>query len=159
MSDFHPDLWNPAWNVETILTGLLSFMTGDEPTTGSIQTSYETKKKFAQSSLEWNMSKNPKFKEQFPELVEENARRLKARDLKNAREISKKNAVQSNSSAQVQAATVNVDLNNMDPEDRIRYLAALSKGKGPGHVGSTFSYWVYYILGIALVLGFFKLAN
>lgn len=26
ISDFHPDLWNPAWSVATILTGLLSFM-------------------------------------------------------------------------------------------------------------------------------------
>lgn len=26
MSDFHPDTWNPAWSVSTILTGLLSFM-------------------------------------------------------------------------------------------------------------------------------------
>ncbi|CAG7831905.1 unnamed protein product [Allacma fusca] len=26
ISDFHPDTWNPAWSVGTILTGLLSFM-------------------------------------------------------------------------------------------------------------------------------------
>ena len=26
MSDYHPDTWNPAWSVSTILTGLLSFM-------------------------------------------------------------------------------------------------------------------------------------
>lgn len=26
ISDFHPDNWNPAWSVSTILTGLLSFM-------------------------------------------------------------------------------------------------------------------------------------
>lgn len=25
-TDFHPDTWNPAWSVSTILTGLLSFM-------------------------------------------------------------------------------------------------------------------------------------
>lgn len=28
ISDFHPDTWNPAWSVSTILTGLLSFMVG-----------------------------------------------------------------------------------------------------------------------------------
>ena len=28
ISDFHPDTWNPAWSVATILTGLLSFMVG-----------------------------------------------------------------------------------------------------------------------------------
>lgn len=26
ISDYHPDTWNPAWTVSTILTGLLSFM-------------------------------------------------------------------------------------------------------------------------------------
>ena len=26
MSDFHAEMWNPGWNVETILIGLLSFM-------------------------------------------------------------------------------------------------------------------------------------
>ena len=26
ISDYHPDTWNPAWSVSTILTGLLSFM-------------------------------------------------------------------------------------------------------------------------------------
>ena len=26
ISDFHPDTWNPAWSVSTILIGLLSFM-------------------------------------------------------------------------------------------------------------------------------------
>lgn len=26
ISDYHPETWNPAWNVSTILTGLLSFM-------------------------------------------------------------------------------------------------------------------------------------
>jgi len=26
ISDFHPDTWNPAWSVSTILTGMLSFM-------------------------------------------------------------------------------------------------------------------------------------
>lgn len=59
ISDFHPDTWNPAWSVGTILTGLLSFMVGDvtimmcrsvniyqlyfqlesSPTLGSIETS------------------------------------------------------------------------------------------------------------------------
>ena len=26
MSDYHPESWNPAWSVETLLVGLLSFM-------------------------------------------------------------------------------------------------------------------------------------
>ena len=31
ISDFHPDTWNPAWSVSTILTGLLSFMVRNVP--------------------------------------------------------------------------------------------------------------------------------
>lgn len=38
MSDYHPELWVPAWSVATILTGLLSFMLEDTLTTGSITT-------------------------------------------------------------------------------------------------------------------------
>lgn len=29
MTDFHPESWNPAWSVDTILTGLLSFFLSD----------------------------------------------------------------------------------------------------------------------------------
>ncbi|KAK6028635.1 ubiquitin--protein ligase [Ostertagia ostertagi] len=32
ISDFHPDTWNPAWTVSTIITGLLSFMNDTAPT-------------------------------------------------------------------------------------------------------------------------------
>eukprot|EP00106_Octopus_bimaculoides_P020961 XP_014788403.1 PREDICTED: ubiquitin-conjugating enzyme E2 J2-like [Octopus bimaculoides] len=39
ISDFHPDTWNPAWSVSTILTGLLSFMLEKSPTLGSLETS------------------------------------------------------------------------------------------------------------------------
>ncbi|KAF3347950.1 Glutathione reductase [Verticillium dahliae VDG2] len=36
ISDFHPKSFNPAWEVSTILIGLLSFMTSEEMTTGSV---------------------------------------------------------------------------------------------------------------------------
>ncbi len=39
ISDFHPDTWNPAWSVSTILTGLLSFMVENTPTSGSTESS------------------------------------------------------------------------------------------------------------------------
>ena len=39
MSDYHPESWNPAWNVQTIIIGLISFMCTDERTTGCIVTS------------------------------------------------------------------------------------------------------------------------
>lgn len=54
ISDFHPKSFNPAWEVSTILVGLLSFMTSDEITTGSISTSTQEKKALAARSRWWN---------------------------------------------------------------------------------------------------------
>lgn len=70
MSDYHPKTWNPAWSVSTILTGLLSFMLEDTPTTGSIVTSKKDKKDFAIKSKEYNRN-DPKFRNIFPELCGE----------------------------------------------------------------------------------------
>ncbi|KAI8098419.1 ubiquitin-conjugating enzyme/RWD-like protein [Gilbertella persicaria] len=67
MSDFHPSSWNPSWSIATILNGLLSFMVGDEATTGSIKTGVHEKKMYAARSHLWNI-RNPKFREVFPEL-------------------------------------------------------------------------------------------
>ena len=39
MSDYHPESWNPSWSVSTILKGVLSFMLGDEVTTGAVEAS------------------------------------------------------------------------------------------------------------------------
>lgn len=52
ISDFHPRSFNPAWEVSTILIGLLSFMTSDEMTTGSIS-STETERKYLASRTRW----------------------------------------------------------------------------------------------------------
>lgn len=70
ISDFHPDTWNPAWSVSTILTGLLSFMLEESPTLGSITTTAETKKRLAQSSLSFNVA-DKMFVELFPEMTAE----------------------------------------------------------------------------------------
>lgn len=72
MSDYHEESWNPSWSVATILTGLLSFMTGTERTTGSIETTKATKLKLAAESRAYNAKMNPIFKEVFPELYQEN---------------------------------------------------------------------------------------
>ncbi len=37
MSDYHPNTWNPAWSISTILTGLLSFMVGSAIREGSVR--------------------------------------------------------------------------------------------------------------------------
>ncbi|KAG4096138.1 ubiquitin-conjugating enzyme/RWD-like protein [Neocallimastix lanati (nom. inval.)] len=67
MSDYHPGLWNPQWSVSTILTGLLSFMLEDKPTTGSINTTTEEKIRLSKNSHYYNIN-NPVFRKVFPEL-------------------------------------------------------------------------------------------
>ncbi|KAF8388664.1 hypothetical protein HHK36_025344 [Tetracentron sinense] len=97
MSDFHPESWNPMWSVsrsyilhcvfvfldsacpvykllsiretQLILTGLLSFMMDDSPTTGSVSTTVVEKQQLAKASLAFNC-KSPIFKKMFPEYVE-----------------------------------------------------------------------------------------
>ncbi|XP_053989113.1 ubiquitin-conjugating enzyme E2 J2-like [Hylaeus anthracinus] len=69
ISDFHPDTWNPAWSVSTILIGLLSFMVEKSPTLGSINTTDYEKKQLAIQSLEYNL-KDKMFCDLFPETVE-----------------------------------------------------------------------------------------
>ncbi|KAF2396240.1 putative ubiquitin-conjugating enzyme Ubc6 [Trichodelitschia bisporula] len=54
ISDFHPKSFNPAWGISTILNGLLSFMTSDEMTTGSVRASSQERKIFAARTRWWN---------------------------------------------------------------------------------------------------------
>ncbi|PIA17670.1 ubiquitin-conjugating enzyme E2 J2 [Coemansia reversa NRRL 1564] len=67
MSNFHPDTWNPAWSVSTILNGMLSFMVEEEATTGSIRASTADRKALARKSHKINLA-NKMFRELFPEL-------------------------------------------------------------------------------------------
>ncbi|CAI9753695.1 unnamed protein product [Fraxinus pennsylvanica] len=64
-SDYHPESWNPTWSVSIILTGLLSFMMDSNPTSGSVMTTVEEKKRLAKASLAFNCKK-PTFKKLFP---------------------------------------------------------------------------------------------
>lgn len=54
ISDFHPKSFNPAWEVSTILLGVLSFMTSEEVTTGSISATDLERKKLAARTRWWN---------------------------------------------------------------------------------------------------------
>jgi len=69
MSDFHPGSWNPAWSIETILTGLLSFMLSDEITTSAVKGTAEQKIAYAKASHAHNC-RNPKFRTIFPEYAQ-----------------------------------------------------------------------------------------
>ncbi|XP_076472232.1 ubiquitin-conjugating enzyme E2 J2-like isoform X2 [Babylonia areolata] len=70
ISDFHPDTWNPAWSVSTILTGLLSFMLENTPTLGSMETSTATKRQLAAQSGPFNLN-DKIFCELFSEVAED----------------------------------------------------------------------------------------
>ncbi|KAI1373125.1 ubiquitin-conjugating enzyme [Hypoxylon crocopeplum] len=94
ISDFHPRSFNPAWEVSTILIGLLSFMTSEEMTTGSVSATANERTLFAARSRWWNSTgggshakANPaqkgnvkagdggaKFRAEWPELDKENWR-------------------------------------------------------------------------------------
>ncbi|KAL9102165.1 MAG: hypothetical protein Q9163_002665 [Psora crenata] len=54
ISDFHPKSFNPAWEVSTILIGLMSFMTSDEMTTGSLGATDAERRWYAARSRWWN---------------------------------------------------------------------------------------------------------
>ncbi|KAI9229060.1 MAG: ubiquitin-conjugating enzyme/RWD-like protein [Piptocephalis tieghemiana] len=70
MSEFHPNLWNPAWSVATILNGLLSFMCSEESTSGSVIATKAQRRALALSSWNYNRSKSL-FCEIFSELCDE----------------------------------------------------------------------------------------
>lgn len=101
ISDFHPKSFNPAWEVSTILLGLQSFMTSEEMTTGSLSGTEAERRVFAARTRWWNSTGGgssartipglnvagsngrgfgairngdggKKFREQWPELDEEN---------------------------------------------------------------------------------------
>lgn len=92
MSDYHPDTWNPAWSVLTILTGLLSFMTGTEQTTGLIVTSDSVKRKLAADSKAWNLAENTRFGATFPDLAKRNAVDIAAAKAQREHEVAMQSA-------------------------------------------------------------------
>ncbi|KAL7843551.1 hypothetical protein AOLI_G00250630 [Acnodon oligacanthus] len=79
ITDFHPDTWNPAWSVSTILTGLLSFMVEKGPTLGSIETSDYTKRQLSAQSLAFNLKDNV-FCDLFPDVVDEIRQKQKTQE-------------------------------------------------------------------------------
>lgn len=70
MSDYHPESWNPAWSVNTILVGLMSFMCSNEIATGAMNTTTAQKRRYTERSAQWNLD-NTRFCENFPHLVDD----------------------------------------------------------------------------------------
>jgi len=69
-TNLHPECWNPAWTIETILTGFLSFMTSNENTYGSVPgpLNHEQIKQRAKESRKWNSLELPAFRSEYPHL-------------------------------------------------------------------------------------------
>ncbi|KAI1810532.1 ubiquitin-conjugating enzyme [Poronia punctata] len=103
ISDFHPRSFNPAWEVSTILIGLLSFMTSDEMTTGSVSATARERRMYAERTRWWNSTgggshvKNPaqkgnvkagdggaKFRSEWPEVDKENWRWMTEKNINTA---------------------------------------------------------------------------
>jgi ubiquitin-conjugating enzyme E2 J2 len=70
MSDFHPETWNPMWRIETLLVGLVSFMTTDDASVGTIKTSNGEKIVYASRSIEANKN-NEVVMELFPNFMKD----------------------------------------------------------------------------------------
>ena len=72
MSDYHPETWSPAWRIDTILIGLLSFMLDpeDPSTVGGLHDSAEERRALALSSFEWHVKHDKVFCTLFPELID-----------------------------------------------------------------------------------------
>ncbi|QLG74823.1 hypothetical protein HG535_0H01500 [Zygotorulaspora mrakii] len=162
MSDYHPNTWNPSWSVSTILNGLLSFMTSDEATTGSIATTDQQKKVLAKRAIEYNTYQNVRFKLVFPDIIEENMKEIEDRkanggdqDTNSKDEDFKQDAI---ARAAKEKAIALEDI--LDPEDRIRAEQALEeihlKGKKDDKESQNSSSLIY--VGVALLLFFLGLS-
>ncbi|KAL1953593.1 hypothetical protein VTO42DRAFT_2574 [Malbranchea cinnamomea] len=66
ISDFHPKSFNPAWEVSTILIGLLSFMTSEEMTTGSVRATEAERRLYAARSRWWNSTGGGSYSKDIP---------------------------------------------------------------------------------------------
>ncbi|KAF0760232.1 Uncharacterized protein FWK35_00015303 [Aphis craccivora] len=85
ISDYHPETWNPAWSVSTILTGLLSFMLENKKTGGGIDMTDDERRQLAALSLESNIQ-DENFCELFPELTMKILKEIEKRNLDKANE-------------------------------------------------------------------------
>ncbi|XP_055530414.1 ubiquitin-conjugating enzyme E2 J2 [Wyeomyia smithii] len=145
ISDFHPDTWNPAWSVATILTGLLSFMLETTPTLGSCESTIYEKRKHARRSLAFNM-KNEVFRELFPEICEEITERLAQIE-----EHRKQNAANNNTSSLTNGAA-----NGVIPvgSEGLEAEAGESGSTGISSVDDSNNIWHSLYTNLIVLIGF-----
>jgi len=68
-SDYHPELWNPSWGIESVLVGLQSFMQEECPEAlGSVLASADTRRRLAEESRKFN-SRDDMYQQLFSEDV------------------------------------------------------------------------------------------
>jgi len=132
ISDFHPDTWNPAWSVSSILTGLVSFMVEKTPTLGSLETSDYTKRQLAIQSLEFNLG-NKIFVELFPEICDEI--REKVKDLRAGVATSSASSSSSSSSSLIKAAS-STKSNGKHPREESPALRGAGEAGGGANAGN-----------------------
>ena len=53
-SDWHPESWNPAWGIRTIILGLISFFYETRNTNGALKTTAIEKSRLAEQSIDYN---------------------------------------------------------------------------------------------------------
>lgn len=70
-SAYHQETYTSTWNILTMMEGMISFMTDLKPDIGlgSMESTTEDKKQFANSSLAWNL-RNSEFIKIFPDINE-----------------------------------------------------------------------------------------
>lgn len=128
ISDYHPDTWNPAWSVSTILIGLISFMLEKSPTLGSVESSDYDKRQFAVKSHEFNL-RNKTFRELFPETVAASVAILEKRKKPLA--------------ARLAAATSNSDDPLAASRAQLEQNERRGRGGGPGGAGGGGAYTAF----------------
>ena len=54
-SNFHPESWSPAWGVDKIMLGILSFMQCEDVTYGMVTATDEERRRLARQSKDFNL--------------------------------------------------------------------------------------------------------
>lgn len=113
-------------------------MTGEDSTTGLINTSESVKRRLARDSKKWNNSDNTRFRAIFPDLV----------DLNKIAIAEAEQAQKELEQTKAQIKRGELDLSTLDPEDRARIQADHMEKRSSG------GFVVGGVLLVAVVMAF-----